>query len=1147
MYLSKFIQIDNKIARSVNLERDASNVDQIRQFQITLMARQVIEDFVRTLEGEPDASWSLTGPYGTGKSSFCNFLFALCGGPNSAMRKAAFENFEKRDANLLKRFAIAKKKVAGKKGFLQLRAVSRYESLNKTLLRGLKDTLAVYQDERVTTLLAKIVEIKKEAVVPISDIHDLLSRASEVTGEKLLIVVDEFGKNLEFMSHNPSEGDIFILQALAESSFAYLWVCLHQTFSDYASGLSQVQRNEWQKVQGRFKNISYLEPPSHVIGLILRAVKQNSKEGSEIQLALTQWANAQTELMADVNIKGVSDMGVDKIKRLYPFSPLSAVVLGELSHQFAQNDRTIFSFLSGGDQKSFSGFLSSHTIEKEGQCPSLGLDWLYDYFCEITTQIYGDRSTTQRWVEIQSLISQHENAPGLELKLLKTVGVLNLLSKIPGIKASLSMIESAMGRNYNEGKNDIRKVLDHLVDRKVVLYRDYANEYRLWEGTDFDIEKAVRKERARLSLGTLENILQIAAPRPSVIAARHSFQTGVVREFKQTWTSLDRIMERGDNELVPCKNSDGQIWLVLGMEKFSKDLAARTKNRPVIIGYAPSEMQVVELALDAAAAKKVFQSHTQLSQDGVARREARFRADAAENTLSRYLIDLVAPANGKVQWYVCGKLADITRRRGGISFLVSKVCDQIYNKCPRVHMEMINHNRLTSAAARAQRILMEAMVTSESQKDLGLKGFGPEKAIYLAIFASTKLHAFNDEKNIWQLNFPDVENESPAPLAMVWNELDQVLKEAEEKEKGVSLDSLVRILQAPPYGLRKGPIPIFLCHYILVNNDKVALYQEGAFQPFFGAAEAALMVKRPDLFQLRWYSLEGGYRDVVQAYMSVFDTGVLEFDENARNQSLLKIIGPLVEFMEALPDYSRYTRDISQEAQKLRSAVLHSREPLTLLFKDIPKALGLPVFTPGENEAYGKIDLHSKLHGALIELADAFKSLNDVVKVSIQQAFDFSVGLSFDQFRKELQRRVTPLEKPCGDNPLRTILKTMLNIRDDDHRWVAGIAGVIMKKPLDAWRDSDIDSWHVSIQDIANRILAFETLVGGSVETQDKKKISFSLTRVNGTTDSLIVNVSLEQKKKLLDQYPGIKTLDDEDKKSLCAILLKELEKENGE
>ena len=1145
MYLNEVIYIDNKIARSVNLERDISNLDQIRQFQITRMAHKVLKGFIEALEGEPETAWSITGPYGTGKSSFCNFLFALCGSSYSKMKKAAFENFEQRDTTLLKRFVAAKKNAVGEKGFLHLRAVSRYESVNSTLIRGIYDALSGSQEDRAAPLLSRISELKKSDSVQTADVLDLLTCVAEKTGKKLLIVIDEFGKNLEFMSHNPAKGDIFILQALAESRFAYLWVCLHQTFSDYAYSLSEVQRNEWQKVQGRFKDISYLEPPFHVVGLILKAVRHDPEKMADIQPALIQWAQSQKDLISSVSIKGVSEMEIDQIKRLYPFSPLSAIILGELSHRFAQNDRTIFSFLSSAAQNSFSNYLSSHRLAEQGLLPFICIDWLYDYFCEITTQIYGDRSSTQRWIEIQSLIVKHKDAPQEELKLLKIIGVLNLLSHVPGIKASPSMIDAAMS-GYDDEKRAVQKVLTRLVDRKILLYRNYADEYRLWEGTDFNLEKAVREERARLSLDSLGNILQIAAPLPSIIAARHAFQTGAVREFKQTWTSLDSMVELEVDELVPCKNLDGHIWLVLGKGRLPDALTEKTKDNPVIIGYSSCEAQVMALSLDAAAAKKVFQSHTQLSQDGVARREARFRADAAEEALQRYLADLVGPTSSKVQWVACGEPMDITQRRGGLSSLVSKVCDATYHKCPRVNMEMINHHQLTSAAARAQRILMEAMVTSEFQKDLGIEGFGPEKAIYLAMFQSTGLHRFNEEKNIWQLMAPDAKDDAQKQLAMVWEKITSVLKGEEAQRRGVSLADLVKMLQKAPYGLRKGPIPIFLCHYILVNNDRVAFYQEEAFLPFFGAAEAALMVKRPDLFQLRWYSLEGGQREIVQTYMRIFDTDILEYEENARNLSLVKIIGPLVEFMEALPDYSRYTRQVSQEAQKLRSAVLHSREPLALLFEDIPKALGLPALSE-QNQTGGKVDLHTKLHGALIELAEAFKGLNDSVKASIQHAFDFGRALTFEQFRKELQDRIAPLEKPCKDKSLKTILKTMLNAQSEDDRWAAGIAGVITKKPIDSWRDSDLAPWYVEIQTVATRIIAFEILVKGSGGILNENRISFGLTRTNGTTDTLIVNVSSKIKERLLNQYPGIATMNDEDKKSLCAILLDELGKKNGE
>jgi hypothetical protein len=250
--------------------------------------------------------------------------------------------------------------------------------------------------------------------------------------------------------------------------------------------------------------------------------------------------------------------------------------------------------------------------------------------------------------------------------------------------------------------------------------------------------------------------------------------------------------------------------------------------------------------------------------------------------------------------------------------------------------------------------------------------------------------------------------------------------------------------------------------------------------------------------------------------------------------------------MEALPDYSRHTRRISLNAQRLRGVVLTSREPLSLLFKDIPEALGIHSFSPGDKNQTEKNDLHSKLHQALKELFDAFGNLNQEVESAIQNAFDFKEKLNFGQFRKVLQDRIRLLEKPCVDKQLKTIIKAMLNDQDDNARWARGIAGVIKQKTLDVWRDNDIESWHVEMAEIADRILAFEALVARTMGLENEKGIVLSLTRVNGTTRRCIVNVSSKEKERFFKEYPGLRHLSQKEKENLCAILLEETGESNG-
>ncbi len=70
-----------------------------RHSRLTLV-RQILSRFVSALEGEKVNAWSVTGPYGTGKSAFAAFLLSLCSGPSSQQGKVATDVLCKADRQL---------------------------------------------------------------------------------------------------------------------------------------------------------------------------------------------------------------------------------------------------------------------------------------------------------------------------------------------------------------------------------------------------------------------------------------------------------------------------------------------------------------------------------------------------------------------------------------------------------------------------------------------------------------------------------------------------------------------------------------------------------------------------------------------------------------------------------------------------------------------------------------------------------------------------------------------------------------------------------------------------------------------------------------------------------------------------------------
>jgi hypothetical protein len=523
----------------------------------------------------------------------------------------------------------------------------------------------------------------------------------------------------------------------------------------------------------------------------------------------------------------------------------------------------------------------------------------------------------------------------------------------------------------------------------------------------------------------------------------------------------------------------------------------------------------------------------------VARKEAKFRAKASEEQLRLYVEQIYSPGSCEVKWYSDGRQHPVRDFRD-VSSLISTLCDQVYCACPKIGIEMINCDLLSGSAARARREVAEAMVTKEGIEMLGFTGFGPEVAIYRTLFRQTGLHKLVDDN--WQFSKPD--GRSQPAMSTIWKALEEMLRPTENSSDGINVEDMIRHFKEPPFGIRQGPIPLFICHYLMVNSDIIALYQEGAYKPYFGEAEISLMVKRPELFSLRRYAPSGLSRDVVQAYLQVLNVDSAGFGADVRNPSLLKIVIPLLRFVEGLPTYTRFTRRISTRAQKLRGAILNSREPIDLLYQSIPAALDVkPIDGSDVLQKGWKENLRAHLLEGLTELNDAYKRLNEQIQNAVMVAFGYKSGeIALPAFRKATIKLIRPLVPACRDGELKPILGAMASDVSEDNDWVRGIAGQVIKKPLDQWHDSDIDPFLTQIVDIADRIEGMGSILAAGAGVAENGSNVLSIIRADVTAYRQVIKLTDSTAKDLIKRYPEIFDQPDKTKAVLAALLFDSLQ-----
>jgi ABC-type iron transport system FetAB ATPase subunit len=1100
MKVSDIVYPDMNIARSTNLERDHDSADLIKSYQITGKAVEILGRFADSLEGEKASAWSVTGPYGIGKSTFANYLAALTGPANEPLTAMALGKLKDSHPALHARISKGMNEAAGKGDFLRLVVTAAYEPVNNTLARGLRNALAdldLLDFQKYTEPLNELVMSRR---INSNVLLAMLKDIKELLGSPMIVIIDEFGKCLDYMAHHPDEGDIFVIQQLAEMDSVYLWVFLHQAFDNYAFGLSTLQKQEWAKIQGRFEDISYVETASQLLYMMQKVLKQSEDE--RVKERIRHWADDVERVMKRDFMQIAQFFTRHTIASMYPLHPLTAITLVELCSKYAQNDRTLLAFMCSGHLHALPNYLDSTEINNEGWLPSVGLDYIYDYFFGMASTTYRGRVELQRWLEIHDIITSASHLSRDECSLLKTIGVLNLLSGTLGVKANIETICAIMEYSHGLSRGAVRNLIDGFLMNRILLYREYADEYRLWEGSDFDIHEALRKKKEQLTVGSLDVLLGKYVPLSPVIASRHSYETGTTRRFERRWVDAELLTDN----IEPGEGFDGLLVYSFGTTSEPSYVPRECKDgRPLLVVYVSSKRIIYELALDLAAARSVLEESPELENDSVARREVKARIRMAEQEFHERLEQLYASGSADALWYKYGKKVRIYGSRE-LSSTLSGLCDKCYYKSPRIGNEMVSYHKLSGAASRARRELVEAMATRAGEERLGMKGFPPEVALYLSLLKAQGVHKRKEDgedTTLWHLS---LDGRDPN-LQHLWELIDNCISKAENR--GVTVAYILDELYKPPFGMRQGPAPIYVVLYLLVKSDEVAVFQEGKYLPYISAADVALMLKRPDLFSLKKCVATNVEREVFDAYRNVLNTAEIDKEGGFRNPEVIGVVGPLSKFVAELPEYTRQTRKVSLEAQQARSAIVNSADPVELLFRELPRALGIqPKALNRGNEEWLDV-LQSRLQDSLSELARAYDDLAKDVKDAVARIIPKAFGCKdLEEFYIAQRSQIEPLIEICDDNELTIVLQTLLRDCDNLGDWVSNVAGVVIRKPMTSWSDNDLDIFSVCLRDYADRIqqLKHLALAYGSVIPSNARLVSLRMPNGTIRRQTVVVN-----------------------------------------
>ena len=1064
MSLAHRVRVKTCYTRSANIERDSGSVATVAAYCPTARGVALLEDVGAALgkDNQPRA-WSLIGPYGSGKSTFGVFLHALLGAIEAASMEAK-KVLGKQSRPLAMRFRR-------EKAWCRVVLTGSPEPLSRRLLTALDAAASAFWQGRPGARPRVLRDIHKACAkkqVPeshllalVDDLQDALER---IDAGGLLFVIDELGKFLEFEAHERTGnmGSTYLLQELAERTYVgrganlMLFVLQHQAFDMYANGMDEQLQNEWAKVQGRFQTVSFVETTEQTLRVLAAAFEHDFTELE--QCSIRQWSEQSAKALAATNALPVGlteDVAAQLFAACYPMHPVSLLALPVLCTRFAQNERTLFSYFGSNEPHGFQQAVAHLTEFGETVLPGD----VYDYFVQTQPPALAAPLAQRTWAEVVTAVDRAERAEqegpgggaasGSLTALVKAVGLLNLTTGSQGLQATKAVLSQLYPT-----KAAFKRAVARATAASILQYRKFADEYRVWQGTDFNIDEHVARERDKIGRVDLARTLTERGQSIPIVARRHSIETGALRAFDVVYADSGSTHPREVQADLP------RIVFFLAENRSDEAAFHRArKSAPAseIWVLHPNGAGLRAAIVQVLSLERVQQGAQEVASDPVAAREVKERLKAARVAEQQALNALLRDPTAS-RWYWRGERLRITERPT-LQAALSLAMDHLYPNSPRVRNELISRDKLSSQAAAARNKLFGAMLDRAGQPGLGITKYPPEKAIYRSLLERGGLHA-QGESGEWQLAPPP--EGDPLRLRPTWTRLDELFEASEAHP--ISAEQLMDDLAAPPIGLKRGLFPLIFLHYYLLNQHEIAFYDEGAYSPSLTYEHLERLVRRPDLFTFQCFRVAGVRATLFDEYSQAL------FGEKRRSIAVLDIARPLANFLLGLPEYTQKTRHLSETALRVRQALTLAKSPEKLLFEHLPEACGHD--EPGEPTGFAET-----LIGALRELNEAYPAMLDALRGMLSESFGCPGDTGIAKLRDVALGRYHGLDTYTVDvEGLRAFIRRTMEQGRSDEDWLEYVLTFLGQKPPRKWTDQDRGTAEYRLAEFSARLLDLQRL-----------------------------------------------------------------------
>ena len=1109
--MGQMISVASGFQYSVNIGFDLNNDEKLKNFIPTKSALQLLKDILQsTLPQSNERARILIGAYGKGKSHIVLTILSILMKRDMDLFRKLLPKLEEdpelkqlvrnyydtegkilpviitgSNTSLTQAFLLALQRTLSQTGMSDVMPETNYKAAVATIRRWKEEYPATFEQlkEKIQQPIEKFISSLEdydnkayelfERVYPALtsgslfnpflgfDVIDLYESAAKGLKSKgysgIYVVYDEFSKFLEANITQASVSDTKMLQDFAEmcnrsgNSQMHLMLISHKEIANYIDKLPKMKVDGWRGVSERFLHVHLNNNFTQTYEIIASAIQKKPELWDEFRNSHKQNFDdllriySEHTLFVDMDASGVQKT----VEECYPLHPVSTYILPRLSEKVAQNERTLFTFLSADVPSTLRAFLRTQADE---QFSLVTPDWIYDYFEPLLRKEVYAGSIHDTFV-LASIILTQIGQDTLQAKIVKTIALIYMLEQYERIKPTKDEVIQCFRINYEI--KDIDEAIDDLIENKYLVYLKRSNGYlQLKQSSGVDIWQMIHDTvEAQTSKISVKDILNQINFDSYIYPSRYNDEKQMTRYFSFLFIDGSEAISDVDWE-VKSENIDGDgvIYAVVpensdAIDIIRTSLLYSSKRNQRFIFVLPKEY--TEISSIVREFYAVSRLKDEAYGDPVLFDEYEVIYEDLHDVVTDYIRMFTHPESGKALYIHDGAVKTIFRK-ANLTGLASEICFKIFNHTPRINNEMINKDVITSTAQNSSRKIVAALLRNQLEHNLGLIGTSQEVSIMRSTLTIPHVLIEVNDATALDLN-PDNTEMS--------NMLNVIKSFIENSKDGASFSLLYERLTKPEHGigLRRGLIPIFLAAVIHEYKQQIVIRDASGQLPI--NADVLLQINyNPNAFSLALVGWSEDKANYVAKLEELFKDYIVDAEKEVNVYDFVTYA--MRRWYMALPKFARECQ-IKPDNTRMKTRYIEWMRLLRrnevgydLLFSKIPRA-----FNHMEDSLDGldeNVSAAKDCYDSLLDLLD--RTLIESVKATfVQTATSELRTLSLRSVIEEWCAILDPLafEQIFSDGTDKC-LSLFKDITDDDITFIRRLAKLCTGLRVEDWDDSTI-------------------------------------------------------------------------------------------